>query len=174
MQSSIKNKTIVQNAYVVNDLRQAIERWSTTLGLGPFFVLENITLDCMSRGKPTAIDVSAAFVQSGSLNIELLQQLNDAPSMIRDVYRSGEEGFHHVCIFTDNYDDEVERYRKAGCELALEQDLGAYRTGFINAVNTLGYMIELVDDVPEMRATYKKVKQAAEAWDGTNLIRPLF
>ena len=36
---------IIQNAYVVNDIDQAIERWHTSWGTGPFIVRRYIVMD---------------------------------------------------------------------------------------------------------------------------------
>ena len=35
------NQTVVQAAFVVNNLRAAAEKWTKTFGVGPFFLMEN-------------------------------------------------------------------------------------------------------------------------------------
>ena len=35
------NQTVVQAAFVVNNLREAAEKWTKTFGVGPFFLMEN-------------------------------------------------------------------------------------------------------------------------------------
>ncbi len=167
-------QTILQNAYVVNDLHQAIEHWATTLGLGPFFVIENAPLETLHRGQPVTLELSVAMVQAGPINIELIQQLNDQPSTYRDVYRVGEEGFHHVCMLVGNFDEEVDRYKAMGYELSLEAHMGLSRIVYVDTHETLGCQLELVEDSPAIQGLYQRVREGAETWDGTDLVRPLF
>ena len=150
-----------------------IEKWSKTLNVGPFFVIEHAEQDCLYRGQPSKLEMAVGMVQSGPINIEFVQQLNDTPSVYRDIYQPGEEGFHHVSMFTDNYDEEIERYQSLGYEVGLEGDMGVYRYCYVDTFSVLGFMVELVEDKPAIQATYKKVRDAAEGWDGTDLIRPL-
>ena len=55
------SKPIVQNAYVVDDLDEAVERWHAALGIGPFFVRRHLRLKrVVYRGRPARLDFSAA------------------------------------------------------------------------------------------------------------------
>ena len=168
------NQTIVQNAYVVADIHQAIDHWHRTLGVGPFYLVENAPLQTVYRGQPVTLELSVAMVQSGELNIELIQQLNDVPSTYREVYPAGPGGFHHVCIIADDYDGEVERYRAQGFESSLEADMGGYRGIYLDARDAIGCHIEVVEDGPGIRGTYEKIRRGAAEWDGSRLIRPLY
>ena len=169
-----KNKVITQNAYVVNDMDEAIEHWATTLGVGPFFTT-SLGMDCLYRGQPSHLEIVVSMVQAGTLNIELIQQLNDTPSVYRDIYKPGEEGFHHVSMFTDNFDEELERYKSLGFEVGLFYGTeDTFRLCYIDTFNPMGFMTELVEDKPMSQANYTKVREAAIDWDGTDLVRPLY
>jgi len=72
---------IHQNGYVVSDLDAAIGYWTTVVGVGPFYRLDHAPLDYFSyQGEPSTPDLDIALANSGDLQIELIQQLNDAPS----------------------------------------------------------------------------------------------
>ncbi|MFD2498635.1 hypothetical protein ACFSTI_06955 [Rhizorhabdus histidinilytica] len=78
---------IVQNAYVVRDLDEAMVRWNRTLGIGPFLVRRHIALrDVLYRGRPASLDISAAHAQAGDIQIELVMQHCDQPSAFRDMF----------------------------------------------------------------------------------------
>ena len=91
--------SIRQVAYLVNDIGRATRHWVDVMGVGPFFVLEHMTSNHSTfRGKPTTPELSIAFSQSGPVQIELIQQHNDAPSQFREFIDAGREGQHHVAF----------------------------------------------------------------------------
>ena len=163
-----QNFHIVQNAYFVQDLDAAIERWHAAFGFAPFVVSRHLAFDrSIYRGSPLPLDISAAFVQCGNLQIELLCQHDSGPSMFHDMFEPGEEGLHHVAIFAEDYDRFISSCQSRGFELAAEvgtrEGLGA---GFIDTRPMWGHMLEVYRDVPPMRAFYSMVANAARDWDG--------
>ena len=48
------------------------------------------------RGKLTKIDMSAAIAYSGDLQIELIYQHDDAPSIYTELPRGGRSGLQHI------------------------------------------------------------------------------
>jgi len=63
------------------------------------------------KGKPSPVDVSIALANSGALQIELIQQRNDAPSMYRDFLNAGHEGLQHLAYWTMRFEDDLARVR---------------------------------------------------------------
>ena len=69
---------VVQMAYVVNDLHDAIGQWTSKLCVGPFFVLEHVKYpEHEVDGVRSSPQMSLAFAYSGELQIELVQQHDD-------------------------------------------------------------------------------------------------
>ena len=163
---------IVQNAYFVQDLDEAIERWHTTFGLGPFIVNRHLVLErSFYRGAPMPLDISAAFVQSGDVQIELLCQHGPEPSAFRDMFPHGEEGLHHVAVFPENFARVISDFQACGYAVASEivvgEGLGA---AFIDTRELLGHMLEVYRDNGSIQGFYGLVKNAARNWDGRTLI----
>ena len=163
---------IVQTAYVVKDLDQAIERWHAAFGLGPFIVNRHISIEqALYRGTSMPLDISAAFVQAGDIQIELLCQHNPEPSAFRDIYGEGQEGLHHVAVFPDDHDQLVSSLQARGFAIATElcfgQGLGA---SFIDIRDLSGHMLEVYRDNGSISTFYKLVAAAARNWDGHSLI----
>ena len=76
---------IRQLGYVVPDIVAAMDYWSTVLGVGPFFYAERVpVVNFTYRGAPSAPVTSVALANSGAVQVELIQQRNDAPTMYRD------------------------------------------------------------------------------------------
>ena len=117
------------------------------------------------------LDISAAFVQSGDLQIELLCQHNSEPSAFRDMFAQGSEGFHHVAVFPDDYARAVNGYTARGfavaTELEVAEGLGA---AFIDTRQLLGHMLEVYCDNGSLKAFYGLVAAAARDWDGHTLL----
>ncbi len=92
---------IRQNGYVVRDIDSALKHWIEVLGVGPFFYLERAPIENFRYyGERSEMVASIALANSGPLQIELIQQRNDAPSMYRDFLAGGHEGLQHVEYWT--------------------------------------------------------------------------
>ncbi len=158
---------IIQNAYYVVDLDQAIERWHRLWGIGPFFVRRHIVLgEVTYRGVPTQLDMSAAYVQAGALQIELVTQHNDAPSAFRDVFAPGQEGLHHVAVIPDDYLAMLAHYAALGYPVATELRTAAGRgAAYIDTRPLLGHMTEVYLPNDNLVALYREVAAGAASWD---------
>lgn len=163
---------IVQTAWVVADLDRAMDRWTTTFGVGPWFCSREVKVDdARYRGAPTALRFAGAVTQAGSVQVELIHQLDDSPSCYRDLYRAGEEGLHHVAVFATDFDAEIARYEALGLEVAFSGVSRGMRFGYVDTSATLGHMVEVLEDVPSIRARFAAVADAADQWDGTDPVR---
>ena len=166
---------IVQNCYITHDIEGACHRLHEMFGIGPFLVgrdpLPAATVK--HRGKPALedLDFSRAFVQSGDLNIELIQPHSKEQNAFWDMFPLGKEGLHHVAIFAENYTAERQAFIDGGYEIATEFDLlPDCAVSFIDTTSTLGHMVELYEDHPLLRAVYQQTRDAGENWDGKELI----
>jgi len=163
---------IVQTAYVVADLDAAILRWHRAFGVGPFIVRRHIRLtQTFYRGQPMPLDISAAHVQSGDMQIELVCQHNPEPSAFRDMYAPGEEGIHHVAMFPQDYADTVAHYEAAGFPLATELVTGEQRgPAYMDTRSLMGHMLEVYRVNDSLHAFYRLIADAARDWDGRELV----
>ena len=166
--STPQRQHVVQIAYHVADIDAAVARWHRMLGVGPFLVRRHIALETVRyRGQPGTLDISAAHVQSGNVQIELVQQHGDAPSAFREMFAAGEEGLHHIALFPKDHDALVAHYAALGCapttELVTAEQRGAT---YVDARALTGHMIEIYRVNPSLFALYRVVAEAADNWDG--------
>lgn len=176
MQPVMNAARIIQNCYIVRDLEAACKRLNHMYGIGPFMGGQAGSLtEHTYRGRPEApIGIKGVFVQSGDLNIEFIQQHNDGPSCYRDMFKPGEEGFHHTAIFCKDYDAEKKAFEAAGFPIANEFQTS--ETTFLCYTDTrkaLGHMIELYQDHAGVRGMYAMIREAAETWDGKDVFKHL-
>ena len=79
-----------------------MKHWTQIMGVGPFYYLEQAPIeDFKYHGESSELQVSIALSNSGPLQIELIQQRNDAPSMYRDFLEAGREGLQHVAYWLE-------------------------------------------------------------------------
>ena len=94
---------IFQYAYFVNDVEEAAHKWHRLYGAGPFVLVpHHKTEKFQYRGTKQEADVSYGFGYLGDNQIQFIQQHDETPSIYRDMYQKGEEGFHHAgCLVND-------------------------------------------------------------------------
>jgi catechol 2,3-dioxygenase-like lactoylglutathione lyase family enzyme len=166
---------IVQMGWVVTDLDAAAARFASTLGAGPFLVGRHIEVtDLRHRGVRAPTDFSFALAQAGNVQIELIEQHDDTPSVYRDMYGRGEEGFHHLAFIVPDVAAEVARYGAMGFEVGGDGIFGDSRFAYVDTHKAVGHMVELIPDSETIRALFSAVREAADDWDGRELIREIF
>lgn len=165
-----------QLGYVVTDLEAAMRHWLEVMKVGPFFHMERPQfIDFRHRGEPSDLWVSAAFAQCGNLQIELIQQRNDAPSMYREFLAAGREGLQHIAFWhpPESYETTLERALASGftvCMSAATID----ETGKIVYFEQEGHpgtVVELSCLSPKKKVVFDQIADAAKDWDGTDPIR---
>jgi catechol 2,3-dioxygenase-like lactoylglutathione lyase family enzyme len=164
---------IRQNGYVVRDLEAALQHWTGTLGVGPWYVLERVhPEDFRYRGEPSPAEVSIALSNSGSLQLELIQVHDDAPSMYRDFLAAGREGLQHVAYWTDAFDAVLERALSAGFEVGQSGRFGADgRFVYFANEGHPGSVVELSEVGGAKGRFFQHLVAAARDWDGSDPVR---
>jgi hypothetical protein len=158
---------ILQMSWVVRDLEEAALRWNRMMGIGPFIVNRHIPItDGVHRGRIQKTDFSTAIAQAGPVQIELVQQHDGSPSCYRDMIAEGAEGMHHVAIIAEDYDAAVASYTVQGHEVASSGKFGEIRFCYFDTVNTVGHMVEILEDSRAIRAFFAMIARAADEWDG--------
>ena len=166
---------IRQSGYVVRDVEAAMKHWTEVLGVGPFFYFERAPIeDFRYRGEPSPIDVSIALANSGPLQIELIQQRNDAPSMYRDFLGAGHEGLQHVAFWTERFDDALAERLGTGFRVGQSGRIGAAgRFVYFDVEAHPGTVIELSEVSGAKGRFFDHIASIAADWDGAEPVRHL-
>jgi Glyoxalase/Bleomycin resistance protein/Dioxygenase superfamily len=169
-----------QVGVVARDIDAAMHHWSVVLGVGPFIIFRDVLFEdyfYCGQNMPGPV-VSLAVAQSGPLQIELIQQHNDAPSAYRDFLNAGHEGVQHLSSWFDNradYDATRARLIGHGHQLIHEgrvQGVPLRFAYFTPGDPRDGPLLEISEAMmPEWAAYWLKLERIAAAWDGTNPVR---
>ena len=106
---------IAQTAFVVEDLQAAVDHWITNTGAGPFFVLPHFLVPGQTyRGEESKADITIAMGFAGHMLIELIQPLDDNPSVYRETIEHRGYGFHHFGLACVDVDAASRDYQQRG------------------------------------------------------------
>lgn len=159
-----------QVGFVVRDIQQAMKHWSQVLGVGPWFYKEEVnTTEFNYYGRPSALpQLSIALANTGALQLELIQQRNDAPSLYLDTLKRNGECAQHIAYWTHD------RFDALRAELIgrgyVEGHSGRMGTRgrfayFVHADLPSG-MVELSELTGGKGEYFQQIAAAAQAWDG--------
>ncbi len=170
-QTNPLHRQFFQNAWVVDDVEASIHRWSTELGIGPFFVTEyrNLFSDVRYHGQPAELEMIVALAQNGPMQIELIQPLVDQCAY-RDSVTHG-TGFHHMCVWSDSVPDDIAYFANLGYPAANSASVGPVDFAYFDTRSMLGCMLEVVTKNPNTEARFAEIAAAGANWDGMNPIR---
>jgi len=164
---------LFQLGFYVDDVVAAAERWTRVFGVGPFSLLPRRISSSTYRGRTCPIDVQVAAAQAGPVQIELVQQFDDQPSIYRDLFPSGAIGLHQLCTVTDDYDAKRAHYVDLGYEIVSEIDAHGFRVAYVDTTADFGFFTEVVASSPAILEQFARLSRMAEDWDGRDPVRIL-
>ena len=166
---------IRQLGYVVEDIEAAMDYWSRTLGVGPWFYNPRVPIvNYRYRGEEHQPHNSVALANSGYVQVELIQTRNDVPSMYRDFLKAGRTGLQHVAYWTSDYDADLERLIGEGFKPVMSGEVGERgRFVYFDTEYHPGTVIELSEVAGPKGRMFDLIREASEGWDGkTDPVRP--
>ena len=161
---------IIQSAWVVRDFDESLAVWIAR-GAGPFMVGRRMMIPLAYRGEPVELELSVAWGQFDGMQIELIEQLEEGPSMFRELVPPGQSRIHHMSTYTDNFTGDLAHYRAQGAEVVFSGLMKGAPVCWLDTVATLGFMTELITANPEKEKVFAMFREAAENWDGIDPIR---
>lgn len=170
------SRNMFQNAWVVDDLDAAMQKWVREMGVGPFFVAEHgrTFKEIRYRGEPSELAMKVALAQAGPVQIELIQPTTDKPCAYRDSvpYGSG-AGFHHMCAWTSDIEADNEYFEQLGYPTANIGNTGNAWFAYYDTRPLMGCMLEVVERKPEIEAVFGRIAEVCATWDGSRPIRTM-
>jgi len=161
---------IFQNAYIVEDLDDAINDWASRMNTGPFCKFpESRPIQAEYRGRPQSIAYQAAIGYTGDLQIELIKPLGSNPSIYREWLDAGRVDVQHHCVLTDNMDAARADLEQRGATQAQWARLhDGSEVAYFDLGDARRPMLEVALLSSRITAIFARVKDAARNWDGQN------
>lgn len=143
----MKSLTLAHVALAVSDIGDTAEQLEKILGHA-FSDIQQVD----------AQGVQSTFVRIGETQIELVQGVTEhsptmplLPNPIRSFIAKHGEGLHHLCLRTENLDDELERLSRIGIQplpSGISRNADGKRVVFLNPKHTANLLIELEENQP--------------------------
>lgn len=161
-------RRLFQQAWFVTDIDSTCRRWAEAFGAGPFYMVRHHKTEQFSyRGRDVEADVSYAFGYLGDMMLQFIQQHDDKPSIYRDMYAAGEEGFHHIAYLVSDFAAERQYWLDLGYALATELYADEVNAAYFDTRSLNGGFTEIHGDPPHIMGLFAVWRRAHEAWDGT-------
>ncbi len=164
---------LIQLGFVVQDLNTAMADFTERMSAGPWFVIRNFAgVDPVYRGRPALARSDIALGFSGHMQIELIQQMDEHPSVYRERPPETRFGFHHFGIAAREFDAAAENYRQAGHQEAFSAAVpSGGRVVYFDPGGAIPGMIELIEADDGLDQMFGAIYQASVGWDGTDPVR---
>lgn len=152
---------IFQQAYFVDDLDRAIHEWHRLYGAGPFVVAPHHRCDEFTyRGTSQEADVSYAFGYLGDTMIQFIVQHDDTPSIYREMYADGQQGYHHLAYLVTDFAAERQRLVDLGLEPACELFADGVNASYFDTRHINGGFTEIHGDPPHILQAFAQWRRA--------------
>jgi methylmalonyl-CoA/ethylmalonyl-CoA epimerase len=141
---SVKLPKVGQLGYVVADIEKTCRYYESKLGIGPFCPpFEADMSGATFRGKPVQTKIKVAFVQSGDVQIELIQPVEGKNPYTEYLARHG-DGIHHLGFTVTDMEAMKAEFAAAGLKPIFYHDMVVMEFAYYDTSEIGGVMTELL------------------------------
>jgi hypothetical protein len=135
---------VYQLGYVVRDIEKACKHYESVFGTGPFSDVIDVDMDgALLRGKPVETAIKVAFVQSGDVQIELIEPVRGQNPYTEFLEARG-EGIHHLAYKVDDMEAMKAVFAEKVGEPVFSRDMGVMEFAYFDTSEVGGLMIEFL------------------------------
>lgn len=164
---------IRQIAYLCEDIEASMDAWATRAQVGPFTWYKNLTLPCVYKGELSNVEMHVGIAYRGSMQIELIQQINSAASPYRDFFERKQMGLHHLAFATTDIDDAVNKARDKGYEIIATINAVTGRYAYVQDSVHPELLFEFLEIPSDLEAFWAQSIKEAETWDGQSVVQEI-
>lgn len=135
---------VYQLGYVVRDIERACRYYEAVFGTGPFSNVIDVDMSgAILRGKPVDTAIKVAFVQSGDVQIELIQPVEGENPYTEFLEERG-EGIHHLAYKVEDMEAMKAIFTQKVGEPIFYRDMGVMEFAYFDTSEVGGLMIEFL------------------------------
>ena len=135
---------VYQLGYVVRDIEKACRYYESVFGTGPFSDVIDVNMDgALLRGKPVETTIKVAFVQSGDVQIELIEPVV-GKNLYTEFLETRGEGIHHLAYKVDDIAAIKAVFTEKVGEPIFSRDMGIMEFAYFDTSEVGGLMIEFL------------------------------
>jgi hypothetical protein len=157
---------IRQIGYVCRDAGKSLQRWIDKGALGPCILYRNLTLPMLYRGELSLVSMHVGLGFRGPLQIEFIEQTNDAPSPYLACYQGGNTGLHHIAFATRDMTRSLTTARQRGYDIVATIDGASGRYAYFQDPELPDTYYEFLELAPATEAYWEQCIAQSRAQDG--------
>ena len=163
---------ITQIGMVVEDLDASLKRWIDVMGVGPWTVFRNVTLNGRYRGQDTVVMMDVGLAYQGETQVELIHVTNGAVSPYLKDDGTPLAGLHHLAWITDDLDAIVTQAERDGLQVVFQAESPGTRVVYLEAKGENGILFEFIES-PQTKQLIIDGIAATRSWNGSNPIHTI-
>jgi catechol 2,3-dioxygenase-like lactoylglutathione lyase family enzyme len=135
---------VYQLGYVVRDIEKACRYYESVFGTGPFSQVIDVNMDgALLRGKPVETTIKVAFVESGDVQIELIEPVV-GKNLYTEFLETRGEGIHHLAYKVEDMEAIKAVFTEKVGEPVFSRDMGIMEFAYFDTSEVGGLMIEFL------------------------------
>lgn len=158
---------IRQIGYLTDNIEQAMQSWMEKSSVGPFTHYKNLTLPFCYKGVISEVEMDVGIAFRGDMQIELIQQTNDAPSVYQAFYQRNQMGLHHLAYITQDMDSSLAMAEKKGFDIVATLDAAIGRFAYFQDPTMPEVFYEFLEVPQSLESFWQDSIAAAKNWDGS-------
>lgn len=162
---------LFQLAYMAEDFDDTLARWNA-IGVGPFYAFRGVPLKNIEfRGQITELNIDIAFSYWGDIQIEIIRQNNDQPSIYLDWQKQRKQEIHHLGVMVNDMAAAQAHLENNGYKIVyhkLAEGHGEFT--YVQSPDS-PVLFELITHEPGEAAGFVRLHAEVENWDGSRPVR---
>lgn len=146
--NALGNNVITQIGLLVRDIEKTSQAYADFFGVDKpqwFWTDAADVARTEYRGAPSEARAKLAFIDMGSLQLELIEP-DDQPSTWRESLDRDGEGFHHIAFVIDGMQEKVAALGRQGMPLLQKGEYAGGRYAYVDTMKDLKVLIELLEN----------------------------
>jgi catechol 2,3-dioxygenase-like lactoylglutathione lyase family enzyme len=134
--------------------------------------MRDLTQNAIYRGETVSVPFSVAFANNGALQIELIHQLDDGPSIYTEFLSAGREGMNQLAWWAPDFEATMAAAEAAGWTVVWRGTDAGTKYAYLEVPDeNPAAIVEIMELNDQTRGMGMMVREAAADWDGSNPIR---
>ena len=146
---------------VVKNRDLAIQRYTRSLGIGPFHTYDRHFPNAQVRGEPLPCSLRIAFGNLGPVLFEVIEPL-EGPSIHQEFLDQHGEGIHHLAFVIPDLAGDLTKLEAHGLRVLMRVDLPERQSGiaYVEGEAAGGALVELIQDSPGTQEFFDRLWEA--------------
>jgi hypothetical protein len=165
---------IMQHGYVVDDVETVAMEWAERVNAGPFYVLDRTLMDqYYFRGERMDVELRLGFGYWHGMQIELIQQLNDADTLYKRALRTSAGQLNHFATLVPDLETLLTSRQLHDRVIQHGHMPSGLKFAYLENYLPGGQHLELVQAQESTVMAFAGMQKAAARWDGRKPVRPI-